>query len=65
MENGEDLEMVYSANNSGKAVLDNGSLQENMKNNTMEKIANVIDSISRFLFPLAFVGYNIFYWTYY
>lgn len=60
-----DLEMVYRATKANKAVLDDGSLQDGIKNKRMEKIANAIDNTSRALFPLAFFCFNIFYWTYY
>lgn len=61
----DDLEMVYRATKANKAVLDDGSLQDGIKNKRMEKIANAIDNTSRAFFPLAFFCFNIFYWTYY
>ena len=61
----EDLEMTYRATKVDKSVVDDGSRQDSPKNERMERIAKAIDGISRFLFPFAFVCYNIFYWAYY
>ena len=61
----DDLEMVYRANKANKAVVDDGPLDNSTENKKMSKIADAIDKTSRALFPLAFVAYNIFYWTYY
>ena len=65
MGGGDDLETVYSATKANKAALDDGSVQGSVENKTTKKIANAIDNVSRALFPLAFISYNIFYWTYY
>ena len=62
---GDDLEMVYTATKSDKTVLEDGLKEDSGKRKMMEKIACGIDNVSRVLFPLAFVAYNIFYWTYY
>lgn len=61
----EDLEMTDRATKADKSVADDGSRQDSPKNERMERIAKSIDGISRFLFPFAFVCYNIFYWAYY
>ena len=61
----EDLEMVHRATKADKSVVDDGSRLDSTKNERMERIAKSIDGISRFLFPFAFVCYNIFYWAYY
>ena len=60
-----DLEMVYRANKANKAVVDDGPLDNSTQSKKMSKIADAIDNTSRVLFPLAFIVYNIFYWTYY
>ena len=61
----DDLEMVYRATKDNKAVVDDGPLDNSNENKKMSKIADAIDRASRVLFPLAFIAYNIFYWTYY
>ena len=65
MGNGEDLEMGPRDIKVDKISLDNCEIQENTKNKRMKKMANLIDNVSRVLFPLAFACYNIFYWTHY
>ncbi|XP_068713721.1 gamma-aminobutyric acid receptor subunit alpha-1-like isoform X2 [Montipora foliosa] len=65
MGNGEDLEMGLKDIKVDKISLDSCEIQENTKNKRMKKMANLIDSISRVLFPLTFACYNIFYWTHY
>ena len=65
MNGGDDLELAYTATKANKVVMEDGSYEENEKKKAMEKIANAIDHTSRFLFPVAFTGYNIFYWSYY
>ena len=61
----DDLEMVYRATKANKAVMDDGPSDDNTEDKKMSKIADAIDQASRVLFPLAFLCYNIFYWTYY
>jgi len=61
----DDLEMVYRATKANKAVVDDGPPDNSTGNKKMSKIADVIDQASRVLFPLVFLCYNIFYWTYY
>ena len=62
---GENLELAYRGTNVNKEVLDDCTIQENKSNERLEKAAASIDNISRILFPLSFVVYNIYYWTYY
>ena len=62
---GENLELAYRGTNANKEVLDDCAIQENKSNKRLEKAAASIDNISRVLFPLSFVVYNIYYWTYY
>ena len=62
---GENLELAYRGTNANKEVLDDCTIQENKSNERLEKAAASIDNISRVLFPLSFVVYNIYYWTYY
>jgi len=61
----DDLEMVYRATKAHKAVVDDGPPDDSNGNKKMSKIADAIDQASRVLFPLVFLCYNIFYWTYY
>lgn len=61
----DDLEMVYRATKANKAVVDDGPLDNSTENKKMSKRADAIDQASRVLFPLVFLSYNIFYWTYY
>lgn len=61
----DDLEMVYRATKANRAVVDDGPLDSSTENKKMSKIADAIDKASRVLFPLVFIGYNIFYWIYY
>lgn len=65
MNGGDDLEMVHTASKADKTVMQDGSHDGDKKKKAMESIAKAIDHTSRFVFPLAFVGYNIFYWSYY
>lgn len=62
-----DLEMGSLPNKADKIVVDDGEVPNNRsaKIKRMESKASKIDSASRVLFPLAFLFYNIFYWTYY
>lgn len=57
--------MVDIATKSDKVVLEDGSKEDSGERKLLEKIACAIDNVSRVLFPSAFIGYNIFYWTYY
>lgn len=61
----DDLEMVYRATKANKAVVDDGPPDDSYENKKISKIADAIDQASRVLFPLVFLCYNIFYWTYY
>lgn len=61
----DELGIVYMATKTDSALLNAGSLEDGNKKRKMVKIANVIDNTSRFLFPFAFLCYNVFYWTYY
>ncbi|XP_073229298.1 glycine receptor subunit alpha-2-like [Porites lutea] len=62
----DDLEMVQNATNSNNTVLEDGSRDaDSVQIKTMATVATAIENIARILFPLAFIGYNIFYWTYY
>jgi len=61
----DDLGIVHMATETDTTLLNDGSLEDSDKNRKMVKIANVIDNTSRFLFPFAFLCYNVFYWTYY
>ena len=58
---GGSLELAYRGTNANKEVLDDCSIQENKSNERLEKTAAWIDNISRVLFPLSFVVYNIYY----
>ena len=60
----DDLEMAYRAKKYNKAVVDDGSVNHDA-GEKKSKMADAIDKASRVLFPLCFIGYNIFYWTYY
>ncbi|KAJ7383887.1 Gamma-aminobutyric acid receptor subunit alpha-4 [Desmophyllum pertusum] len=62
----DDLEMVNRATKADKTVVDDVSLRSSrsIKKKRMEKIADNIDRASQVLFPLTFIVYNIFYWTY-
>ena len=61
----DDLEMVYRATKANKAVMDDGTPDDRNEDKKMSKIADAIDQASRVLFPLVFLCYNVFYWTYY
>ena len=64
-EPGNELEMVNGASKADKAVVEDGYQDDTSTFHKMEKIANAIDKASRFLFPVIFMCFNIFYWTYY
>lgn len=58
--------MVQNATKSNNTVLEDGSRDaDSVHTKTMATVATAIENIARILFPLAFIGYNIFYWTYY
>ena len=62
----DDLEMVQNATKSNNTVLEDGSRDaDSVQTKTMATVATAIENIARILFPLAFISYNIFYWTYY
>ena len=58
---GGDLELAFKGTNDNKEVLDDCSIQENKSNKRLKQAAASIDNISRVLFPLSFVVYNIYY----
>lgn len=62
-----DLEMVCRATKDNKAVLDDVShrTSRSTKIKRRERVADKIDKAARVLFPLAFIVYNVFYWTFY
>ena len=58
--------MVQNATKSNNTVLEDGSRDaDSVQTKTMATVATAIENIARILFPLAFISYNIFYWTYY
>ena len=58
--------MVQNATKSNNTVLKDGSRDaDSVQTKTMTTVATAIENIARILFPLAFISYNIFYWTYY
>ena len=58
--------MVQNATKANNTVLVDGSRDaDRVQTKTMATAATAIENIARILFPLAFIGYNIFYWTYY
>ena len=60
------LKWFKNATKSNNTVLEDGSRDaDSVQTKTMETVATGIENIARILFPLAFIGYNIFYWTYY
>ncbi|XP_074610647.1 glycine receptor subunit alphaZ1-like isoform X1 [Acropora palmata] len=62
----DDVEMAYGATKTNSVLVDDGHFDETtLRRNRMMKRAEVIDSASRILFPLAFVVYNVYYWSYY
>ena len=65
MANDDNLEMADNATKAKRMVSEDGTVDDSVETKYTEKMSNAIDSISRFLFPLAYITYNIFYWTYY
>ncbi|XP_068759272.1 glycine receptor subunit alpha-2-like [Montipora capricornis] len=62
----DDIEMAHGVTKANRFVMDDGVLdQTTQRSKRMMKRAEIIDKISRVLFPLTFVAYNIFYWNYY
>lgn len=61
----EDFEMERTTIRVDKHVIEEESDECNAKTNGTAKTAFLVDRISRFLFPFAFICYNIYYWVYY
>lgn len=62
----DDIEMAYSATKASKFVVDDGIVDENsIRSKQIMKKAEVIDTAARFLFPLTFGIYNVYYWIHY
>ncbi|XP_068713731.1 gamma-aminobutyric acid receptor subunit alpha-6-like isoform X1 [Montipora foliosa] len=64
----DDIELAHGMHETkaNNFVMDDGILdQTTPRSKRMMKRAELIDNISRVLFPLTFVAYNIFYWTHY
>ena len=62
----DDFEMVQNATKANNTVLVDGSRDaDRVQTKTMATVATAIENLARILVPLAFIGYNIFYWTYY
>lgn len=58
--------MVRNATKANNTVLEDGSLNaDSEQTKPIATAATAIENIARILIPLAFIGYNIFYWTYY
>ena len=57
--------MAYGATKTNSVLVDDGHFDETTLRSKRMKRAEVIDSASRILFPLAFVVYNVYYWSYY
>ena len=57
--------MAYTATRSNKFVVDDGDGiddQNIVRSKQIMKKAEIIDTVSRYLFPLTFALYNIYYW---
>ena len=60
------LKWFKNATKSNNTVLEDGSRDaDSVQTKTMATVATGIENIARILFPLTFIGYNIFDWTYY
>lgn len=58
--------MTHDATKASKFVVDDGIIdQSGIRSRRIMKRAEAIDNASRVLFPLTFVLYNVYYWTYY
>lgn len=58
--------MSNDATKAGKFVVDDGIIdRSSIRSRRIIKRAEAIDNASRVLFPLTFVLYNVYYWTYY
>lgn len=57
---GEQLERSHSSNLGGLR-----KTKELVKFAFLESNASIIDRVSRILFPVAYLAFNIFYWSYY
>lgn len=64
-----DLEMGYRPSKADKALVDDAEAEvphnRSTKITRMEKNASNIDRVSRVLFPLVFLVFNLFYWTFF
>ncbi|XP_073228936.1 glycine receptor subunit alphaZ1-like [Porites lutea] len=61
----DDIEMACTATRSNKFVVDDGDGiddQNIVRSKQIMKKAEIIDTASRYLFPLTFALYNIYYW---
>lgn len=64
-----DLEMGYRPSKADKTLVDDAEAEvphnRSTKITRMEKNASNIDRVSRVLFPLVFLVFNLFYWTFF
>jgi len=57
--------MVEQASKANKSVVDDAAIEEFMGTSKKEMAADYTDKVSRVLFPLVFVIFNIIYWAYF
>ena len=65
MESNEDLGNIYRTTKANRTALEDGSPHSQAIYIPSNKGAEMTDKVSRILFPLAFIAYNIFYWNHY
>ena len=61
----DDLEMVDHASKSDKSVVDDSSLADLIGKSKKETAAEFVDKVSRYLFPLLFIAFNVAYWVFF
>ncbi|RMX60570.1 hypothetical protein pdam_00001389 [Pocillopora damicornis] len=61
----DDLEMVDYASKSDKSVVDDSSLADLIGKSKKETAADFVDKVSRYLFPLLFIAFNVAYWVFF
>ena len=62
----DDIEMTCTATGANKVAVDDGIVDRaSDRSKQLMKRAELIDTAARYLFPLSFAAYNVYYWRHY